>query len=268
MIFDAFLRKTVSQREAEKKERKKARCERERERERDGQIDTNWERDDAARFRGRESSMVLRKNNNVAFNYQLVSLICCAACTTVIRTRVECRSSAAADLFQCILAETMAPEIVSEIIQITETRWKYCLVHNFLRQCDHIGRRGAGHTFQELSCSLFPASSPCHLSSDPSHPLDRSHFSTDRRDFLPQRSDILTVILTHCFYKGTLLSSSPGYRKELGWIGVIFRRKFKPSAEKEQKHHKFIYYIDRICFLIDTICVYITCKKIWLQLCI
>lgn len=151
MIFDAFLRKIVSQWEAEEKERKKTQCEKET----DGQIDTNWERDDAARFRGRESSMVLRKNNNGALNYQLVSLICRAARATVIRAHVECRSSAAADLFQCIPAETMAHEIVSEIIQITETRWKYnCLVHNFLRSATTL-EGGALVTPSKSSSVLF-----------------------------------------------------------------------------------------------------------------
>lgn len=92
-----------------------------REREGERRIDTNWERDDAARFRGRESSSVLRKNNNGALNYRLVSPICCAARAAVIRARVQRRSSSAADLLRCIPAETMAYGIVSEIIQITGT---------------------------------------------------------------------------------------------------------------------------------------------------
>lgn len=88
------------------------------EKEKDGQIDTNWKRDDAARFRGRESSAVLRKNNNSVLNYRLVSPICRAACAAVIKgpraapiVGRRCRSAP---------AETMARGIVSEIIQ-TET---------------------------------------------------------------------------------------------------------------------------------------------------
>jgi len=66
-----------------------------------------------------------------------------------------------------------------------------------------------------------------------SHLLRCSHFSTDRRDFLPHRSNILTVILAHCFCKKILLSSSPDFRKEKeARLDGISHRKFETSAER------------------------------------
>lgn len=60
-----------------------------------------------------------------------------------------------------------------------------------------------------FSLRLFTSHKRAHLSSGvPSSTQPLSFFNRHRRDFLPHRSNILTVILAHCFYKETLLSSS------------------------------------------------------------
>lgn len=199
----------------------------------DGKIDTNWECDDAARFRGRGSSSERRKNNNDP-NYRLVLPICPRGPFIIKAPRRSARR---------IPTKTMAPRDVRNNTN-NRDRWKYCLVRNFLRSATTLEGGARSHLPARLLSSLLFVS---HIYPLRGLPSSISFFN--RQGAISYRTDpnILKVILAHCFYKETLLSSSPDSRREKGarCDGISRTGNSSRPRKESSKPSKLVHYTGR-----------------------